>query len=203
MRGKIPNDDRRHGKIYLENTKMAATFQLKQTEESGIYAQETAQMRTIALNYVKHHMIFLPMSVQKQNHWFLSVVDAKLRCIQVLNSHKPLAANIVQVVRNMVAGLKCYFDHIDADVKKEYSWWIDFKLNIWDIDMVEELPQQDDRTSSGLFVLKYMEHWNGKRLEKGFTQNLIDQFRKKLAAILVNSPLNEENAITRSPLRFS
>jgi hypothetical protein len=44
-----------------------------------------------------------------------------------------------------------------------------------------------------------MEHWNGKRLEKGFTQNLIDQFRKKLAAILVNSPLNEENAITRSP----
>ncbi|PVH39256.1 hypothetical protein PAHAL_5G464900 [Panicum hallii] len=158
MRGKIPNDDRRHGKIYLENTKMAATFQLKQTEESGIYAQETAQMRTIALNYVKNHM---------------------------------------------VAGLKCYFDHIDADVKKEYSWWIDFKLNIWDIDMVEELPQQDDRTSSGLFVLKYMEHWNGKRLEKGFTQNLIDQFRKKLAAILVNSPLNEENAITRSPLRFS
>jgi ABC-type Fe3+-citrate transport system substrate-binding protein len=57
MSGKIPNDDRRHGKIYLENTKMAATFQLKQTEESGIYAQETAQMRTIALNYVKNHMV--------------------------------------------------------------------------------------------------------------------------------------------------
>ena len=36
-----------------------------------------------------------------------------------------------------------------------------------------------------------MEHWNGKRLEKGFTQNLINEFRKKLAAILVNSLYNE------------
>ena len=30
-----------------------------------------------------------------------------------------------------------------------------------------------------------------KRLEKGFTQNLINEFRKKLAAILVNSLYNE------------
>ena len=41
-------------------------------------------------------------------------------------------------------------------------------------------------------MLKYMEHWNGKSLEKKFTQNLINEFRKKLAAMLVNSPHNEE-----------
>jgi len=52
--------------------------------------------------------------------------------------------------------------------------------------------QQEDQTSSGLFMLKYMEHWNGKSLEKKFTQNLINEFRKKLAAMLVNSPHNEE-----------
>ena len=52
--------------------------------------------------------------------------------------------------------------------------------------------QQEDRTSSGLFMLKYMEHWNAKSLEKEFTQNLINEFRKKLAAMLVNSPHNEE-----------
>ncbi|PVH48250.1 hypothetical protein PAHAL_4G289400 [Panicum hallii] len=87
MRGKIPNDKRSHGKIYLENTQMAAGFQFKQREKSGICAQETAQMRAIAHKYVKHHMIFLPMSAQ--NHWFVSVVNSKLRRIHVLNSHKP------------------------------------------------------------------------------------------------------------------
>jgi hypothetical protein len=57
MRGKIPNDKRSHGKIYLENTQMAAGFQFKQREKSGICAQETAQMRAIAHKYVKHHMV--------------------------------------------------------------------------------------------------------------------------------------------------
>jgi hypothetical protein len=33
MRGKIPNDKRSHGKIYLENTQMAAGFQFKQREK--------------------------------------------------------------------------------------------------------------------------------------------------------------------------
>lgn len=197
MREKISYDERRCGTVYLENTKMAAAFQFTQRGESSMCAQETALMRSIALKYVKHHMIFLPMRVQ--HHWFLSVIHPRLRRIKVLSSYKPLDAALMPAVRNMVQGLECYFDHIDADDNKEYSWWYDFKLSTWDIDMLDELPQQEDRTSSGLYMLKYMEHWNGRRLEKGFTQNLIDEFRKKLAAILVNSLHNEEKAITGSP----
>ncbi|KAG2598361.1 hypothetical protein PVAP13_5KG365700 [Panicum virgatum] len=121
MQEKMSNDERRFGRVYLENTKMAATFQFKQRGESSICAHETAVMRSIALKYVEHHMIFIPMRVQDQ--WFLSVVHPKLKRIQVLNSYKPLNAAIVPAVRNMVQGLECYFDHIDADNKKEYSWW--------------------------------------------------------------------------------
>ena len=57
MQEKISNDERRFGRVYLENTKMAATFQFKQRGESSICAHETAVMRSIALKYVKHHMV--------------------------------------------------------------------------------------------------------------------------------------------------
>jgi hypothetical protein len=75
---------------------------------------------------------------------------------------------------------------------KSYYLWKDIDVKAWDIDMLVGLPQQEDRTSSGLFMLKYMELWDGYRLQKGFSQNLIDGFRPKLAAILVNSYSNEE-----------
>ena len=95
--------------------------------------------------------------------------------------------------------MQCFLDQIEAEEKNKYFWWLDFHVLAWDIDFVEQIPQQDDRTSSGLFMLKFLEHWNGQRLRKGFTQELIDQFRPKLAAILVNSDQNEENRIVGSP----
>ncbi|RCV30760.1 hypothetical protein SETIT_6G121100v2 [Setaria italica] len=122
--------------------------------------------------------VFLPMRVQ--THWFLVVVNAYLRTVQV-------------------EGLHCYLEIIQTDEKVDYHRWKDFNVRTWDIDMLGGLPQQDDRTSSGLFMLKYMEHWNGYRLQKGFTQNLIDEFRSKLAAILVNSVFNEEQTMKGSP----
>lgn len=95
--------------------------------------------------------------------------------------------------------MHCYLEIIQNDEKEDYHRWKDFNIKTWDIDMLGGLPQQEDRTSSGLFMLKYMEHWNGYRLQKGFTQNLIDEFRSKLAAILVNSVFNEEQTMKGSP----
>lgn len=95
--------------------------------------------------------------------------------------------------------MHCYLEIIQNDKKEDYHRWKDFNVKTWDIDMLGGLPQQEDRTSSGLFRLKYMEHWNGYSLQKGFTQNLIDEFRPKLAAILVNSDFNEEQTMKGSP----
>ncbi|KAF8650283.1 hypothetical protein HU200_063981 [Digitaria exilis] len=127
-----------------------------------------------------------------QNNWFLVVVNSKLRNIQVLNSHKSIDADIVQPVTKMVKGLHCYLALLEGSDKKKYHWWLDFNVHNWVIHMLDGLPQQTDRTSSGLFLLKYMEYWNGRRLEKSFTQDLINGFRPKLPALLFKSDLNEE-----------
>uniref|UniRef100_K3XQR1 Uncharacterized protein n=1 Tax=Setaria italica TaxID=4555 RepID=K3XQR1_SETIT len=67
------------------------------------------------------------------------------------------------VSHEMVEGLHCYLEIIQNDEKEDYHRWKDFNIKTWDIDMLGGLPQQEDRTSSGLFMLKYMEHWNGGR----------------------------------------
>ncbi|XP_062209030.1 ubiquitin-like-specific protease 1A [Phragmites australis] len=112
--------------------------------------------------------IFLPMYLY--HHWLLVVVNAENRQVQ---------------------GFERYMKHLPDEDRNDYKWWKDLDVTSWDINTLQGLPHQEDSTSCGLFVLKFMEHWNGNRLQKDFNQELIDRFRRKLAAILVKSTLNE------------
>ncbi|TVU46052.1 hypothetical protein EJB05_05570 [Eragrostis curvula] len=50
---------------------------------------------------------------------------------------------------------------------------------------------QTDSSSCGLFMLKYIECWTGTNLCPYFTQGDIDNFRKKITVLLVDSKHNK------------
>ncbi|RLN34699.1 hypothetical protein C2845_PM03G34990 [Panicum miliaceum] len=53
------------------------------------------------------------------------------------------------------------------------------------------LPKQTDGCSCGLYIIKYMELWNGSRLVRKFTQADINNFRREMAADLIFDEANE------------
>ncbi|BAS72441.1 Os01g0519600 [Oryza sativa Japonica Group] len=81
---------------------------------------------------------------------------------------------------DMLQGVeKCIKLAMDSDV--HYPTWTDFNVTNWDIS-IRYLARKKDRTSSGLFIIKFIEYWNGED---------IDEYRRKIAAILYNSPSNK------------
>jgi hypothetical protein len=89
---------------------------------------------------------------------------------------------------------------IIEEYKKSYFSWPDTYVISWTINIVLGLPQQLDKTTDGLFMLKFIECWNGSRITKTFTQSLIDDFRQKIVALLVNSSINEYKEATSKKL---
>ncbi|CAN6276571.1 unnamed protein product [Urochloa humidicola] len=55
---------------------------------------------------------------------------------------------------------------------------------------------QTDGVSCGLFMLNFMEYWTGERLSDDFNQSDMTKFRLKLAAILLDTPLNTAREYT-------
>lgn len=83
--------------------------------------------------------------------------------------------------------------HIDIAVMQngmQGSTWPDTQVASWPIKDYE-VPQQTDGCSCALWVLKFIQYWTGVRLSAIFNQDDIRQFRRWLAAALLNSPHNE------------
>ncbi|KAF2916056.1 hypothetical protein DAI22_09g089733 [Oryza sativa Japonica Group] len=73
----------------------------------------------------------------------------------------------------------------------ENPLWDDYNVQAWKIRIRYNLNNKKDRTSSGLYSIKFMELWTGDSLSKQFYQEDIDSYRRKLAAILYMSPSNK------------
>ncbi|TVU47784.1 hypothetical protein EJB05_07393 [Eragrostis curvula] len=201
MREKIRQQTRLDGNIFIELSTMTAVISNEgkdPTDEDNDIAKW--EMRRTAKNYLKHNMIFFPLRMR--HHWVLVVVNTKRHEIQILNSKVPAKGSedereLLKEVHLLLAGLERYMK--EAEGLNEH--WPDLIMTSWTINLIEGLPEQKDNTSCALFMLKYAEHWNGRRLTKDFTQGMIDTFRRKLAAILMSSPNNEWNFKFRTTRR--
>jgi hypothetical protein len=88
---------------------------------------------------------------------------------------------------------------ITEEDKKSYFSWPDTYITFSTINIVlwiATTTRQDD----GLFMLKFVECWNGSWITKIFTQSLIDDFRQKIVALLINSSINEYKEATPKKL---
>ncbi|XP_044451638.1 uncharacterized protein [Triticum aestivum] len=138
-------------------------------------------------NYLKHDMIFLPSNIPK-NHWFLAVVNSQKREIQILDSLQ--SRNNRKEVIAALLGMETHIDIAVMENGMQGSRWPDTQVASWPIKDYE-VPQQTDGCSCALWVLKFIQYWTGVRLSAIFNQDDIRQFRRWLAAALINSPHNE------------
>ncbi|XP_039835186.1 sentrin-specific protease 2-like [Panicum virgatum] len=111
-------------------------------------------------------MIFLPIN-QNRSHWYLAVINTKKQEIHVLDS---LGIQL-QEREELKYTLKQIEQCLElASIEFQSSSWPDYKVASWKVTQVEEIPKQTDMSSCGLFMIKYLEHWTGEKLNEQFTQ---------------------------------
>lgn len=71
--------------------------------------------------------------------------------------------------------------------------WKDLNVTSWSREECIKSTMQTDGSSCGLWMLNFMEYWTGDILSDIPNQDNITQFRTKLAVILVDSELNDDN----------
>ncbi|KAL6643882.1 hypothetical protein ACP70R_018648 [Stipagrostis hirtigluma subsp. patula] len=140
-------------------------------------------------------MIFLPININP-THWYLAVVNAKKREVQVLDSlcwtfHR-------EDLDLTLKGLEKHFNILQELDNSICHEWKDLNVTKWPIEEVLPRAIQKDSASCGLFVLKFMELWTGDELSRSITQEAVAKFRLKLAAILIRWKTNVAKRATKS-----
>ncbi|XP_025806292.1 sentrin-specific protease-like [Panicum hallii] len=124
--------------------------------------------------------VFMPFQV-KQQHWIVVVIMNKEEEFQILDSSWKLQ-DYEPEIKKLIHGIAYIAKTVPTAPQNVGSWNIIQKQNV---------PKQTDGSSCGLYIIKYMELWNGSRLLKEFTQADIDNFRKEMAAQLIFAEANE------------
>ncbi|XP_062211970.1 uncharacterized protein LOC133930228 [Phragmites australis] len=180
------NDDKRlniraGGRAFLADTFAGPFLSYKGSNSEWIV--------TRAKQYHKHDMLFFPINIP-HTHWYLCVINARLRTIQILDSLGPSNNDRLEL-KQTIRGLEHYLDMAAHDMGPQETKWKDYRVTTWPWSEEVKSAIQKDTGSCGLFTLKFMECWTGFALRPKFAQQDIDHFRLKLAVILVNSHLNK------------
>ncbi|EEC80900.1 hypothetical protein OsI_23551 [Oryza sativa Indica Group] len=154
---------------YLE-TPSVVSMLIKYGYYDGVELGNTDEnmYKSAGVSYVNNDMIFLPIRTSI-DHWYVAVLDC---------------------TRKMKGIRKCVRLVLDDKIV-ENPLWDDYNVQAWKIRIRYNLNNKKDRTSSGLYSIKFMELWTGDSLSKQFYQEDIDSYRRKLAAILYMSPSNK------------
>ncbi|KAL6844353.1 hypothetical protein ACP4OV_026026 [Aristida adscensionis] len=176
------------GKTFIITTFISSMFKDEGVSQMSKHESEIQkQLVRRAHQFLQHDMLFLPINIT-DNHWYLAVVNARQCTIQVLDSTGPKVYR--EELTDTLIGLQTYFDIVKRDMGTEGHTWEDHMVTTW-IWTEIIAPRQEDGSSCGLFMLKYMEYWTGTRLTHEFTQEDINDYRLKLSVILVNSQQNK------------
>ncbi|KAM0909171.1 hypothetical protein ACQ4PT_014975 [Festuca glaucescens] len=178
MRDQLHVQNQNDAKLYFENP--FVTRLLKRDGEIGIHGHTS--LTNIVKNYLNHVLIHLPINI-KDSHWYLACINVQKSEIQVLDSlcweHNRDDLTI------MLQGLQYHLDILRGQVNLSNHNWNDLDVTNWTIAEQIHEPIQKDSSSCGLFMLKFMEYWTGYTLSHRITQEIINSFRRKLAAILL------------------
>ncbi|CAL4886813.1 unnamed protein product [Urochloa decumbens] len=104
----------------------------------------------------------------------------------------PIVERVTRYVSHDL-GLQAQIDITLNAVQLNGYKWPDLHVSSWPvIEQIQE-PMQTDGVSCGLFLITFMEYWTGDRLSDPFSQEDMQNFRLKVAAILLGSSLNAPN----------
>ncbi|TVU17772.1 hypothetical protein EJB05_33828, partial [Eragrostis curvula] len=172
------SDTRDDGKVLLDST---AKIQFFRTIGSG----ENDTLLNYGIEYLQHDMVFLPM--KRGAHWYLAVINSRKHKIQVLDTNRKQNLDYSDLKNILMIIEEC----LELAGKEGHSnGWPDFKVASWDVERVQNIPRQTDRSSYGLFLIIYLQFWTGEKMSETFTKDNINMFRWKLGPSLIWSPLN-------------
>ncbi|XP_025876022.2 uncharacterized protein [Oryza sativa Japonica Group] len=174
---------------YLE-TPSVVSMLIKYGYYDGVELGNTDEnmYKSAGVSYVNNDMIFLPIRTSI-DHWYVAVLDCT-RKVCVLDSMDTTEDDLKELKFLMKGIRKCVRLVLDDKIV-ENPLWDDYNVQAWKIRIRYNLNNKKDRTSSGLYSIKFMELWTGDSLSKQFYQEDIDSYRRKLAAILYMSPSNK------------
>ncbi|KAM0837796.1 hypothetical protein ACQ4PT_061397 [Festuca glaucescens] len=179
------------GSVFLENacvSKTIKSFSCVGPDDAPTWLLD--RVRT----YFKYDMIYIPVNMNNI-HWYVAVINARKRCIQVLDSlgggmdRKDLAA--------MLEGLENLFKYASLNMELKTDKWPDLNVTTWPREECITSSLQTDGSSCGLWMLNFMEYFTGDILSDIPEQVNMTDFRRKLAVILVDSHLNDDNIRNR------
>ncbi|XP_073360623.1 uncharacterized protein [Aegilops tauschii subsp. strangulata] len=121
-------------------------------------------------------------------HWMTVVMHLIKQEFQVLDSLYPLdlTEKTVKALRMAIAHDMHLANLITPGKYPDVSKW-----PIKEYDM----PPQEDGNSCGLFVTECLEHWDGDRMTRDFSQATIDARRRRFVAELIMSPSNKMECV--------
>ncbi|XP_043688325.1 putative ubiquitin-like-specific protease 1B isoform X2 [Telopea speciosissima] len=139
-------------------------------------------------NLTQCELLFIPICLDK--HWFLYVINLKDQRLHILDSmrgentpHQHMTTKIVDTCERILTLL---------NEGKMIS------ISKWSLDR-PQLPLQANSHDCGVFMLKFMDCWNGK-LTENFSQDDIVFFRKKIQEDLMLFSRN--NAKKKTSIKY-
>ncbi|KAF8379030.1 hypothetical protein HHK36_028457 [Tetracentron sinense] len=148
----------------------------------GAFADRAA-FSTLKPGGLLDDMVLIPVN-RNGNHWFLVEVDLLRRKVIILDSMLPRRIIVGPEMCTLMAGLEYVIEGKQQEDGFAYNfteWFCKFETSI---------PQQENYTDCGIFMIGYIEYWNGEPGSIPFTQDDIEAYRNKIAKSLLLSPLN-------------
>ncbi|XP_010276782.1 PREDICTED: ubiquitin-like-specific protease 1 isoform X2 [Nelumbo nucifera] len=124
-------------------------------------------------------LLFIPLCID--SHWFVYVINLRDKRVEVLNS-LPMSGFTIEL--KYLPRMKETCNEILSSLSGR-----PMAITEWPV-LLPELPIQKTNYDCGIFVLCYMEYWDG-RLMKSFAQDDIPYFRMKIMADLLLHPDNK------------
>ncbi|TVU29682.1 hypothetical protein EJB05_21259, partial [Eragrostis curvula] len=115
-----------------------------------------------------HDLVFVPFNAHNC-HWTLLVLNFRRKEIEILDSlaSSPNLRDKTQETTLVKSIQQC----IDYAVEKGLLSLVEpLNLNSWNKHMKTDIPQQGDCSSCGVYVIRYMQLWNGVFMRETFTQ---------------------------------
>uniref|UniRef100_A0A8R7K158 Ubiquitin-like protease family profile domain-containing protein n=1 Tax=Triticum urartu TaxID=4572 RepID=A0A8R7K158_TRIUA len=173
------------GSVFLENACISKMIK----EFSSIRDDAPRWVLNRAKTYLENG-IFLPVNIE-HFHWYLAVINTGQRCIQVLDSLGPGMSR--KDLTAMLKGLENVFEYASLQMELNTDKWKDLNISAWPREEYIKSTLQRDWSSCGLWMINFMEYFTGNILYDIPTQKHMTDFRTKLAVILVDSELNDDN----------
>ncbi|KAL6644256.1 hypothetical protein ACP70R_015864 [Stipagrostis hirtigluma subsp. patula] len=148
-------------------------------------------------NFLQHDMVFIPFLYNR--HWILVVINFdKNTKFSILNLGTGTRGFFPSWYRRGVE--QCIFAAQANRIRKGGDF---LDITKWPIRIIKRLPRQTDGRSCGMFMLKYMQLWNGTKLLEKFSQDDIASIKEEIAVDLVFSELNTLNDVQAEIMKWN